>query len=108
MQEVTVSEARARFAELVDQVRYRGEGVLLTKSGKAAAALVPAHVYEEWKQQQEKDAALLQEIWAKAPDLGLDERGLAQWVSDLVHEARRAPSATEDVNANHEAGQQNG
>lgn len=36
----------ADFGELVDQVRYRGDTVVLMKSGKPAAALVPYFVLE--------------------------------------------------------------
>lgn len=40
-QTIGVTEARSKFGELVDQVRYRGDMVVLMKSGRPAAALVP-------------------------------------------------------------------
>ncbi len=40
-QTIGVTEARNNFGELVDQVRYRGDTVVLMKSGKPAAAIVP-------------------------------------------------------------------
>jgi prevent-host-death family protein len=39
--EVPVTQARADLAELVSRVGYSGERVLLTRHGKALAALVP-------------------------------------------------------------------
>jgi len=37
---VSAREARARFAELTDQVRYTGESVIVEKQGKPFVALV--------------------------------------------------------------------
>lgn len=42
MPEVTVTEARARLAEVVDQVRVRHEPVYLTRHGRRLAALIDA------------------------------------------------------------------
>ncbi|GLY81466.1 type II toxin-antitoxin system Phd/YefM family antitoxin [Actinoallomurus iriomotensis] len=39
--EVPVTQARAELAELVSRVGYSGERILLTRHGKALAALVP-------------------------------------------------------------------
>jgi prevent-host-death family protein len=39
--EVPVTQARADLAELVSRVGYSGERILLTRHGKALAALVP-------------------------------------------------------------------
>lgn len=44
-----ITEARTRFSELVDQVRYQGDTVTLLKSGKPAAVLVPVALFERWK-----------------------------------------------------------
>ncbi len=48
-QALGVTEARTRFAELIDQVRYQGDTVTLLKNGKPAAVLVPVELYERWK-----------------------------------------------------------
>ncbi len=37
-----VAEARARFADMLNRVAYRGERVLMTRHGKPLAALIPA------------------------------------------------------------------
>ena len=41
MTEVSTAEARARFAELINRATYAGERVILTRRGKALAAIVP-------------------------------------------------------------------
>jgi prevent-host-death family protein len=45
--EVPVTQARADLAELVSRVGYSGERILLTRHGKALAALVPISDLEE-------------------------------------------------------------
>ena len=41
-----ISEARGEFAELVNRAAYGRERVVLTRHGKAVAALVPVHDLE--------------------------------------------------------------
>jgi prevent-host-death family protein len=42
MREIPVTEARAQLSDLVSQVAFGGEPVVLTRHGKALVALVPA------------------------------------------------------------------
>lgn len=42
MREIPVTEARAQLSDLVSQVAYGGEPIVLTRHGKALVALVPA------------------------------------------------------------------
>lgn len=42
MAELSISEARETFAEIVNRVAYQGERVVLHRHGKAVAALVSA------------------------------------------------------------------
>ncbi len=44
--EVPVTQARADLAELISRVGYTGERILLTRHGKALAALVPVEDLE--------------------------------------------------------------
>lgn len=49
-----VTKAREKFGEIVDQVQYQGDTFIISRHGKAAAAVVPVDVYENWKQQRRK------------------------------------------------------
>lgn len=49
---IGVTEARTNFAELIDSVRYQGDTVLLIKSGKPAAVVVPVEMFERWKEER--------------------------------------------------------
>ena len=42
MTSLSVSKARGQFAELINQVAYRGQRVALKRRGKTVAAIVPA------------------------------------------------------------------
>jgi prevent-host-death family protein len=46
MREYTTGEARDRFSEVVNEVAYGDERVVLTRRGKPIAALVPLSVLE--------------------------------------------------------------
>ena len=52
-QEIGVTEARSKMGEIVDLVRYRGDTIVLVKSGKPAAAIVPI----EWLERYAKERA---------------------------------------------------
>jgi len=94
--QVTVTEARARLGELVDQVRYRGGGVLLTKNGKSVAAIVPASVYEAWRKDREKLREAVREIQSLNLGGDMTEEESIQWAVDLVHEVRSEIDAEKD------------
>jgi prevent-host-death family protein len=53
LQPVGITEAPNKFGEIVDLVRYRGEPVVLIKSGKPAAEIVLI----EWLERYRKDRA---------------------------------------------------
>lgn len=72
---VSAREARARFAELTDRVRYSGESVIVEKQGQPFVAVVSLD-----------DFALLER-------LRRDER--AEWFSRLAGEAAGDPSGPE-------------
>lgn len=74
----SLSEAKMKLHELVDNVIKRDDEILITKNGKPAAALVPAAWFEGWKETQEIKAnkKFMKEIkrgikWLKSGKKGL-------------------------------------
>lgn len=61
-----ITEARANFREIVEQVQYKGEKVIINRHGKPAAAVVPIEVYENWKRQRKELFDLVREIQQRA------------------------------------------
>lgn len=86
-----VTEARVKFAELVDQVRYRGETVTLLKSGKPAAVLVPVDLYERWLRGRMGALDPLRALQAGGEDLPADA------AMDLALEAQQAVRRATDT-----------
>lgn len=87
-QTVGVTEARSKFGELVDQVRYRGDTVVLMKSGKPAAAIVPFALLEQWQKEREQLFAVVDEVQARNRDLDMSDEDLMDFVNEAVHEVR--------------------
>ena len=49
---LNVTDVRNNFSEIIDEVRYLENTVVLLKSGKAAAAIIPMAMYEKLMQEQ--------------------------------------------------------
>jgi prevent-host-death family protein len=84
-----VTEARSRFSELVDQVRYQGDTVTLLKSGKPAAVIVPVELFERWKAERSEAIAPMRHIQANVEETLSDEEAIA-----LALEAQKSHLST--------------
>jgi prevent-host-death family protein len=72
MTKLTASEARHQFAEVVNQVAFGGERIVLQRHGKDVAAIVPVadlELLEELENRMDMDAARA----------ALKERGSLRW-----------------------------
>jgi len=47
LKEVTAMEARQTFGELLNEVKYRHDNILITKAGKPIAALIDIELFEK-------------------------------------------------------------
>lgn len=50
MKTLSLSEAKAKLSELIEDVERRDEEVLITRNGRPAAVLVSPDEYESWKE----------------------------------------------------------
>ncbi|MBI3318906.1 MAG: type II toxin-antitoxin system Phd/YefM family antitoxin [Candidatus Omnitrophica bacterium] len=59
-----LSEVKMKLSRLVQDVLLREDEIIITRNGKAAAALISAEEYESWKETQEIKAnpELMREI----------------------------------------------
>ena len=63
--ELALSEARARFSELVNRARYAGDSVYVTQHGRRVAAIVPAELLAELEEAEDRaDAAAIERVRA--------------------------------------------
>lgn len=68
--EATAMTVRQNLGELLNQVQYRGDSVVVTKDGKPVAALVDYPLYERIRRMREAFDALaarLGEVYADVP-----------------------------------------
>ncbi|MCE5259594.1 MAG: type II toxin-antitoxin system Phd/YefM family antitoxin [Chloroflexi bacterium] len=52
--QMSISEARKLLAQLVDNVEFRGEQIVIIRHSQPAAALVPMEVYRRWQAEREE------------------------------------------------------
>ena len=71
--QVGISEARKQLAQMVDQVKYKGENYIIIKHGQPAAAVVPMEVYRQWKREREELFDVIRGIQATNADADPDQ-----------------------------------
>ena len=50
MKTLSLSEAKAKLSNLVEEVETRDEEIVITKNGRPAAVLVSPDEYDSWKE----------------------------------------------------------
>lgn len=60
--EVSATELRRKFGELLNGVYYNGDRLIVKRANKPLAAIVPIEVYEQMLKQREKTFSVLDRI----------------------------------------------
>lgn len=81
---LNITQVRDTFGDLVDEVQYQNNKLVITRHGKPAAALVPLHVYENWKSSRQRLFELIEQMQETSGEQDPDE------VAALVQEAQTA------------------
>ncbi len=82
--ELTITQIRESLGDVVDEVQYQGNRYIVMRHGKPAAAVVPLHIYENWK----SNRARLFDLIAKMQEAAGD--GDPEEILALVEEAQAA------------------
>jgi prevent-host-death family protein len=61
-------EARAQFADLLGRVHYRGETVIVERSGKPMVAVIPIDLYQQLMAEREARFRVIDRIHNRLPD----------------------------------------
>src|SRR5271170_1378758 len=77
IKEVTAVNFRQNLGEMLNQVQYRNESILINKDGKPVAALVDAELFARIRRMRERFEALSQRIAAAYVEVPVEE-GLAE------------------------------
>jgi prevent-host-death family protein len=86
---------RQNLGEMLNQVQYRHDSVIINKDGKPVAALVDAQLFERIQRMQARFDTLCQRVensFAVVPE----EAGMAE-IDAAIAEDRRAQGAQNDV-----------
>ena len=75
--EVTAVAFRQNLGEMLNQVQYRNDSIVVSKDGKPVAALVDAELFARIRRMQGRFAALSQRIADAHADVPMDQ-GLAE------------------------------
>ncbi len=94
--ETSAVNFRQNLGEMLNQVQYRRDSVVISKDGKPVAALVDARLFERIRRMQERFDALCKRIEAGFADIPLAD-GLAE--IDAAVAAERSPAPKRAVRA---------
>ncbi|MBW1699676.1 MAG: type II toxin-antitoxin system Phd/YefM family antitoxin [Deltaproteobacteria bacterium] len=82
---VSAKEARNKFSDLMGSVHYGGEEIILERSGKPMAAMIPVEVYERLVAERRARFEVLNTIRSNLPDVSPEEieKDVARTISKL-------------------------
>ncbi len=66
-------EARAQFADILGRVHYNGETIVIERSGKPMAAVMPIELYERLVAEREALFEIIDHLRDKLPDIPEEE-----------------------------------
>ena len=90
VEHIGAREARAKFADLLGNVHYGGQVVIVERSGKPMVAVIPVEMYEQAIAERETRFQVLDRIRSRVPEVPAEE--VAQDVAEAI-EAVRATHA---------------
>ena len=87
---VSAKEARERFADLLGQVHYGKDTVIVEKQGKPVVAVIDVDRYEQLKKAWDEPFKVLDRIWARNRDKDLDQiqKDVAEAIAETRAQAR--------------------
>jgi len=85
----TAVAARQNFGDLLNQVQYRSDSVLITKDGKPVAALVDVEMFERIRRIREDFMSLTDRIGQSYA--GVDAETAEGEIAEAVANARKSP-----------------
>ncbi len=87
---VSAREARNRFADIMGSIRYGGEEIIVERSGRPMAALIPVEMYERLVAERRIRFEVLDQIRSHLPDVDSEE---------IQEDVAQAVNALRDIHA---------
>jgi len=87
---MSAKEARDRFAELLGQVYYGKDTIIVQKQGKPMVAVIDVDRYEQMAKAWDEPYRILDRIWVKSRGRALDkvQEDVAAAIAEIRSEAR--------------------
>ena len=79
-------EARIKFADLIGSVRFGNEEVILERSGKPMAAMIPIETYKRLVTERRARFEVLDAIRSRLPDISQEE--IESDIADAISKVR--------------------
>ena len=86
IEHIGAREARSQFADLLGNVHYGGQVVIVERSGKPMVAVIPVEMYEQVIAEREARFRVLDRVRSRVPDVGAEE--VAQDVAEAIDAVR--------------------
>ncbi len=92
--EVSATELRQNFSELLSGVYQNGDRLIVKRANKQLAAIVPIEVYEQMLKQRDKAFSVLDRIWEKVPEVSDEESNndIEQAIAEVRAEKKQKKS----------------
>lgn len=88
---VGAREARSNFAQILGEVHYGGQAVIVNRSGRPMVAIIPVQEYQQIVSEREARFQILDDIRKRMPDIPAEE--VEQDVVEAVAAVRAAHAA---------------
>src|SRR5579872_3916358 len=85
---VSAIAARKNLGELLESVYYKGDEIVVERSGKPMAVLIPLHQYERLEKQKSDFMQFLEKAWANRPPVQ-DPKEEEAFILQEIEEMRR-------------------
>lgn len=85
---ISAKEARTRFADLVGSVHYGGEEVIVERSGRPVAAVIPVEMYQRLVAERRARFEVMDRIRSRLPDKTAE--GIEKDVAAAIEKVRGA------------------
>ena len=86
VEHVGAKEARNKFADLLGNVHYGGQVVIVERSGKPMVAVIPVEMYQQVIAEREIRFQVLDRIRSRVPEVSVEE--VVQDVAEAIEAAR--------------------
>ena len=91
VRKIGAREARNNFSELLGQVHFGGQVVIVERFGRPMVAIIPVEDYQQLIAEREARFQVLDEIRRRLPDLPVEE--VEQDVAEAITAVRAADAA---------------